>query len=201
MLPAFALTGYAAMWLGYRQGWGWLDNADTAALRTAYDIGIKHPGWVRCWDVLCTVFGPWTFRLLGMAATVVALVQHRLRAALLLLVSVQFSGLVAQTAKDLADRPRPATALVGAASSAFPSGHSVAVMVGVAALLTVALPVLNRRAQLGAVAVGALLVATVGVGRVVLNVHHPSDVLAGWALGYLYFLGCARLIRPRDDRH
>ncbi|MGH9480074.1 MAG: phosphatase PAP2 family protein, partial [Terriglobales bacterium] len=36
----------------------------------------------------------------------------------------------------------------------------------------------------------------VGFGRVALNVHHPSDVLGGWALGYLYFAVCAWVIRP-----
>ena len=36
---------------------------------------------------------------------------------------------------------------------------------------------------------GAVLVVAIGIGRVVLNVHHPSDVLAGWALGYAYFAG------------
>ena len=31
-------------------------------------------------------------------------------------------------------------------------------------------------------------------GRVVLNVHHPSDVVAGWARGYAYFVGCLLLV-------
>jgi membrane-associated phospholipid phosphatase len=31
---------------------------------------------------------------------------------------------------------------------------------------------------------------------VVLNVHHPSDVLAGWALGYAYFVACLLMVPP-----
>ena len=37
-------------------------------------------------------------------------------------------------------------------------------------------------------ALGGFVIVAVGVGRVALNVHHPSDVLAGWALGYAYFI-------------
>jgi undecaprenyl-diphosphatase len=37
------------------------------------------------------------------------------------------------------------------------------------------------------IATGAVIVAVIGVGRVALNVHNPSDVVAGWAAGYLWF--------------
>jgi undecaprenyl-diphosphatase len=196
LLPLAAADGYAAMWLGYRQGWGWLNVVDSSALTAAHDAGVKHPGWVQFWDAVCTVFAPSTFRLLGVVAAAVALARRRLRAALFVLVSVELSELVTQLAKGLADRPRPATALVTAASSSFPSGHALAAMVGMAALLTLSLPALSHSARVAAVVVGALIVAAVGLGRIALNVHHPSDVLAGWALGYLYFLMCAWLFRP-----
>jgi undecaprenyl-diphosphatase len=196
LLPFAAVAGYAAMWLGYRQGWGWLDAVDSSALTAAHDVGIKHPGWVQFWDGVCTVFAPSTFRLLGVAAVVVTLAKRRLRAALFVLVSVELSELVTQTAKGLADRPRPATALVAVSSSSFPSGHAQAAMVGVAALLTVTLPMLTHAVRVAAIVVGTLIVVAVGIGRVALNVHHPSDVLAGWALGYLYFMVCALLFRP-----
>ncbi|HET9876387.1 MAG TPA: phosphatase PAP2 family protein [Mycobacterium sp.] len=193
--PLVAAAVYVLMWLGYRQGWVWLDAVDSSVLTAGHGVGVKHPGWVRFWDVVCTVFAPSTFRLLGVLAAVVALVKRRLRAALFVLVAVEPCGLVTQLAKGLVDRPRPVTALVAASSSSFPSGHALAAMVGVAALLAVTLPVLVVRVKLAAVVLGALIVVAVGVGRVALNVHHPSDVLAGWALGYLYFLGCARLLR------
>jgi membrane-associated phospholipid phosphatase len=41
-----------------------------------------------------------------------------------------------------------------------------------------------------------VIVVAIGLGRVVLNVHHPSDVIAGWALGYAYFVVCLLLVSP-----
>lgn len=190
-----AVVVYAVMWLGHRQAWGWLDSPDAASLTALYDVGVHHPGWVRFWQVLCTFFGPAAFRLLAAVAAVIALVRRSLRTAVFLLVTVELSGLLIQAAKGLADRPRPVTALVTESSSSFPSGHALGVLVGVLALLTVVWPMLSRPLAVTVGAAGALVVVAVGFGRVALNVHHLSDVLAGWALGYLYFLACAWLLR------
>ncbi|OBI44552.1 hypothetical protein A5707_03205 [Mycobacterium kyorinense] len=193
---AVAAVGvYALMWLGHQQAWGWLDSPDAASLSTLYDVGVQHPEWVRFWQVLCTVLGPAVFRVLAAVAAVIALVRRSLRTAAFLFVTVELSGLLIQAAKGLADRPRPATALVTESSSSFPSGHALGVLVGVLALLTVVWPMLSRPLAVAAGAAGAVVVLAVGFGRVALNVHHLSDVLAGWALGYLYFLACAWLLR------
>jgi membrane-associated phospholipid phosphatase len=69
-------------------------------------------------------------------------------------------------------------------------------MVGVLALLIVVLPVVRRPLRAWLVAFGAATVILIGVGRVVLNVHYPSDVLAGWSLGYAYFVACLLMIPP-----
>lgn len=190
-----AVVVYAVMWVGYRQDWSWLHFADSSSLAALHGLGVKRPLWVRFWDVVCTVIGPTTFRLLGALAVVAALVKRKLRAAAFLLVSVQFSEFVTQVAKGLAGRPRPVTALVYASSSSFPSGHALEVMVAVLALLAVLAPAISRPLRVAVVAAGVLIVLAVGFGRVALNVHYPSDVLAGWALGYLYFALCAWVIR------
>ena len=104
------------------------------------------------------------------------------------MISVELSGLLTEAAKAAANRPRPAEALVYAATTSFPSGHALGVMVGVLALLTVVLPVVRRPLRVWLIAVGAIVVVAIGAGRVVLNVHHLSDVLAGWALGYVWFV-------------
>jgi membrane-associated phospholipid phosphatase len=169
---------------------------DSSWLNTTHRYGVAHPGWVASWSTFCTVFSPTGFRLLALVVIVFSLVRRNLRVAFFLLISVELSGLITEIAKDAANRPRPATALVSAPSSSFPSGHALGAMVGVLALLTVVLPVIHRPLRGWLVALGAFVVIAIGIGRVVLNVHHPSDVVAGWALGYTYFVACLLTIRP-----
>ena len=46
-----------------------------------------------------------------------------------------------------------------------------------------------------AVFLAVTVILLVGLSRVVLNVHHPSDVLAGCALGLRYYLVCVPVVR------
>ncbi|MHA0285140.1 phosphatase PAP2 family protein [Mycobacterium sp. C3-094] len=191
-----ALGVFVAMLLGYRLGWAPLTRVDDAALDATLRIGERHPGWVTFWDVYCTLLGPTAFRLVTLVVIAIAFARRRLTVAVFLIVSVELSGLVIEVAKRLVDRPRPSTALVHAASSSFPSGHALGVMVAVIALLTVSLPLVPAARRPWLIVVGVAVVVSIGVGRVVLNVHHPSDVIAGWALGYAYVVFCLLVAGP-----
>ena len=185
------------MWIGFTQHWAVLATVDDWFLRFFHDVGSAHPGWVRFWDVFCVALGPTAFRIVAFGLIVLAVVRRNLSTAVFLFVSVELMGLVTEAGKRLSDRPRPSSALVDAVSTSFPSGHALGVMVGVLALLTVLWPVMPVRLRVPVAVVGAGLVFLVGFARVILNVHHPSDVVAGWALGYLYYLLCVRLVPPR----
>jgi undecaprenyl-diphosphatase len=192
-----AVTLYVAAWIGWSAQWDWLVAVDDAALDVTHRFGLAHPGWVTFWNALCTVFSPVTFRVLVLGLIVWALMRRQRRVALFLFASVELTGALTELAKFAADRPRPATALVSASSTSFPSGHAVGTMAAVLALLAVALPTVGRSYRAVLIGAGAFVVVAVGIGRVVLNVHHPSDVVAGWALGYLWFVLCATLLPPR----
>jgi len=115
------------------------------------------------------------------------------------------ASLTSTVIKLLVTRPRPETgALVRALGYGFPSGHSTAAAAG---WLSTALVLgwLTRsvalRVTLGAGA--AAVVTLVGVSRVYLGVHQPTDVLGGWALGALWLaavLTATHLLTNRQTR-
>lgn len=87
--------------------------------------------------------------------------------------------------KLLVARPRPVVEvpLAHASGYAFPSGHALNATVAGATLLVLLWPQLSPRRRRAGVAVAALTVVVVGLDRVLLGVHFPSDVLAGVFLG------------------
>ncbi|WKG04177.1 phosphatase PAP2 family protein [Mycolicibacterium sp. HK-90] len=191
-----AVAVFVALWIGYAMQWPWLAELDAAGLAEPYRYGSTHQGWVMAWSVFCAVLGPFAFRLLALVMIVVALVRRQRRIALFLVLTIELSAVTTEVAKAIVDRPRPATALVHALSTSFPSGHALGVMVAVLALLALAWPRLHPSRRGWWLAAGVLLIVAIGAGRVVLNVHHPSDVVAGWALGYAWFVAVYLLYPP-----
>jgi undecaprenyl-diphosphatase len=88
--------------------------------------------------------------------------------------------------------------MVAASSTSFPSGHAVGVMASVLAFAVVLAPYVRADLRRVLGVAGVMVVVAVGVGRVALNVHHASDVVAGWALGYLWFLACLPVLRAME---
>lgn len=106
------------------------------------------------------------------------------------------------TIKLIVSRPRPdGDALVEALGYGFPSGHSTqaaAAWLGMAVVLGSLTRSAGVRAAIGAVAL--VVVAMVGVSRVYLGVHEPTDVLGGWALGALWTCAVRTAMRLVEHR-
>jgi membrane-associated phospholipid phosphatase len=191
---------YALLWLAVGADWRWLDVADSWVLRQFHDAAAHHPGWIGFWRAVSDVLSPTVLRIVAVVAVVAAVVRGKAREAMFLLLTLGAMGLVTVTAKALADRPRPDTALTVETSTAFPSGHALGMMVGALAFITVLWPRLSASMRRPAAVVAVTLIVLVGLARVALNVHHPSDVLAGWALGFLYYLMCLAVVRRPDPK-
>jgi undecaprenyl-diphosphatase len=128
--------------------------------------------------------------VLFIAVGAAALFWYRgLRVGLAIAPVLSFAGAAAAVSivKALIGRTRPPVSLhlVAESDASFPSGHAtnsaaVFVTIGViAALYLLRRPIARAAAPIIAV----LLSGLVGISRLVLGVHWPSDVAAGWALG------------------
>jgi membrane-associated phospholipid phosphatase len=104
--------------------------------------------------------------------------------------------------KRLVARPRPELweTLVHASGYSFPSGHAVASATFYPLLGWTVFRGRRAASRLGFGA-GALFAIYVGVGRLYLGVHWPTDVLAGWLLGFIQSgLAVVWLARHSSDR-
>jgi undecaprenyl-diphosphatase len=121
------------------------------------------------------------------------LLQRKFASTLYLLVAVGGGLLLSAVSKNLFDRPRPDLVPYGSIvhTASFPSGHSMMAAVAYLTLgVLVARTLPQRRLKVLVLALASLVTLLVGVSRVYLGVHWPTDVLAGWLAGVAWACLC-----------
>jgi undecaprenyl-diphosphatase len=133
-----------------------------------------------------------------------ALLVRRQHHALMLLLAATIGGrLLNMALKGVFARPRPDLALhlTDVRTASFPSGHamdSAIIYLTLAALL--ANFVKPRGLKLYFLGLALLLTLQVGLSRIYLGVHYPSDVLAGWTAGLAWATLCWAVARQLQKR-
>jgi undecaprenyl-diphosphatase len=136
-----------------------------------------------------------SFSLLGLItvlAVATLLLRGKWRTGWSLAFAVIGGAILSTGLKALFDRPRPdITDVTRVFTASFPSGHatvSAVVFLTIGVMLAEAAETVRLRVFYLGVAI--LLTLVVGVTRIYLGVHYPTDVLAGWLLGSAWALLC-----------
>ncbi len=99
-------------------------------------------------------------------------------------------------------RPEPFFDTILPASYSFPSGHSLAAFCFYGALAEVLTTRTDKLWQQTLVWISAvIMILLIGISRIYLGVHHPSDVVAGYAVGLIWVITIAigdKLIHAKD---
>ncbi len=172
-----------------------VDEAVLLLLRNPADTGDPlGPGWVEELARDATAFGSvGVLTFITLAAAGFLALQGKGRAAIFVIVAVAAGTALSFALKSGFDRPRPD--LVSHATevytASFPSAHAMMSAVVYLTLGTL-LARMQERRRLKAyvITLAILMTVLVGVSRVYLGVHWPTDVLAGWAAGASWAMLC-----------
>jgi len=157
----------------------------------AHPIG---PSWLERWSREITALGSGSvLTLLTLLVVGYLLIERGYASATLLLVAVGGGTLLTTALKGFFDRDRPSVVphLTDALFKSYPSGHSMmssVVYLTVAVLLARTME--RRRVKIYCVSAALFLSFIVGLTRVYLGVHYPTDIVAGWAGGTAWALLC-----------
>jgi undecaprenyl-diphosphatase len=182
-----------------------LDESLLRALRDPADLEQPvGPRWLAEAGRDLTALGGLAALSLFTAAVAGYLLICRKYRALALLLAATGGGLLLSTVlKEFFHRPRPQVVphLSYVSSASFPSGHSMLAAVVYLTLGSLLARLVEGRAlKVYFVCVALLLTFLVGVSRVYMGVHYPTDVLAGWSAGLVWALVCGLVARWLQQR-
>ncbi|MFI5776673.1 phosphatase PAP2 family protein [Nocardia sp. NPDC051570] len=134
-----------------------------------------------------------TLALIAALACAVLAWRHRWRQAALVAATTGGAAVSVVAGKHLIGRARPPMVyhLVAETNQSYPSGHSLGSTAVFGVLAAVVLVDVHRRAlRWWVVGAAVCAVAAIGVSRLYLGVHWPTDIVAGWLFGGLWLMVC-----------
>lgn len=150
-------------------------------------------------DILTNIMKIITF--LGSALSIILLtvlliiVVKGKRNKILILINVIVTTLLNQLLKNVFQRGRPSDSIIEESGYSFPSGHSMVSMAFYGFLIYL---VYKSNIKYKGLIVGLLsvLIVLIGISRIYLGVHYPTDVIGGFTLSLSYLLLFIDITKP-----
>ncbi|HVE48971.1 MAG TPA: phosphatase PAP2 family protein [Casimicrobiaceae bacterium] len=204
LAPAIAAILAAALLFAMLPGWmvddGWLSLADdalTAAIRRSV-----APPVLQLFAAITVLANTSMLWMIAIGGALLFLWRRDYLLAWIWLVAIGGNGVLTRVLKDLFARQRPRFEhdLITAQGWSFPSGHSSGAIVAYGMLAYVLIRRTPSTWHLPIVLLATTIAYITGCSRIFLQVHHASDVLAGFASGLAWLAICvtaAELIQRR----
>ena len=165
-----------------------VDRQILLTFRELEDVGdALGPAWFEEAAAEVTTLGGYTIlSIVTLFVTLTLLFLRKLAAAAFLVAAVVTGSIVSTLAKLFFERPRPDLVdhMDVTFTSSFPSAHAMISTLTWLTLAAIAIRFVNQRRLRNLIIFSAISISVlVGVSRVYLGVHWPSDVLAGWFIG------------------
>jgi len=141
----------------------------------------------------------------GAAVVLIALVlfaKRKWSLGLFILLSTGVGTLFNVILKNIFKRQRPEIhRIISESGYSFPSGHSTGAFIFYGSIAYLILHYTNKRGwQLLGVIIIALLILAIGLSRIYLGVHYPSDVIGGYSAGGVWLIICILVFRYYENR-
>lgn len=194
--------GVCTLLLGFIILAGEVSQGDTQAFDLMVVRGLRDPAdpsrplgpaWLASSLVDVTALGGPTVLGLVLASVVgFLLLQGRYHTALFVAMTTSGGELMVYMLKHAFNRPRPSVIPnLHIMSPSFPSGHAMESAIVYLTLGAMLMRVADRRStKVYCLAIAVLLAVLIGISRVYLGVHYPTDVVAGWIVGFLWAAIC-----------
>ena len=131
--------------------------------------------------------------IVALAVAGFLVLQARHRTAIVVLLTTGSGELLNAVIKQAFNRPRPAIVshLRAVSSTSFPSGHAMESAIVYLTLGAMLMRASDRKAtKIYVLVVAVVLTLLVGVSRLFLGVHYPTDVIGGWIVGFSWASIC-----------
>ena len=156
---------------------------------------VEGTGWHRVFVVIAALSQPVLVIAVLLVMGVVLAIRGQRRTAIWVVTATLVTRVAATLGKLAVNRERPDVEhQIGGYS--FPSGHASLIGCAMTVMLLMTLYETRRATVRRVLVLTWLLIAlVVGLDRIFLGAHNPSDVVAGWCLGASVTLGCAAFLR------
>jgi membrane-associated phospholipid phosphatase len=182
---------------------GWLSQEVLEKEAFGFDTTIllwlhqrTNPSLDRVMLKITTLGDPSTVVILITISLSLLLWQKRVWAAQILVLTCLGGLILNQGLKLVFAKPRPQlwTPLIVEHSYSFPSGHALGSSV-VYGFLAVLLARHYPRYRAGIYGIAVLIVGSIGLSRLFLGVHYPTDIMAGYSVGLLWLITCVGILQ------